>query len=180
MKTREQHFVTFVSPGTFIAETSTKPIEAWDTAMAVSMAKAVTERHGAKPYIFVFSTSIVADPVDDGRGGTLKVEPREIARSCNYFIGGNVLTLDDIKARNDPKENILVENMECNDFPIVVENCNSYKGILPFRDDDCIVSDDGEVVERGNTQERVAYRKRKIAEHRAEMDRLYPSSNPSV
>lgn len=33
----EQHFVTFYSPGTFVAETTAKPVESWDVDLAVAM-----------------------------------------------------------------------------------------------------------------------------------------------
>ena len=50
------HFVTFYSPGTFVAETTTKPIPSWDVDLAVAMASDIRERHGALAYGFRFST----------------------------------------------------------------------------------------------------------------------------
>lgn len=38
----EKHFVTFYSPGTFVAESSEQPIASWDTDAAVVMARAIT------------------------------------------------------------------------------------------------------------------------------------------
>src|SRR5688572_23657281 len=110
MKTRKQHFVTFYSPGTFVAEMTTKPIGEWSAALAARMASDVTERYNSKPYGFRFSTSIVADPVSDGAGGTLEVRPKQIVESGMYHLGGELLTYDDVRARNDPKENILRSN----------------------------------------------------------------------
>lgn len=52
----EQHFVTFYSPGTFVAEETRKPIESWDVAQAVAMAGEIQERNGATPYGFQFTT----------------------------------------------------------------------------------------------------------------------------
>jgi hypothetical protein len=41
------HFVTFLSPGTFVAEDTTRPIESWDVKQAMKMADDIHERHGA-------------------------------------------------------------------------------------------------------------------------------------
>lgn len=45
----EKHFVTFYSPGTFMAEASEYPIASWDVEKAKKMAEGVRERHGAVP-----------------------------------------------------------------------------------------------------------------------------------
>jgi hypothetical protein len=167
-----KRYVTFVSPGTFVSETTTKPILSYDVVAAVEMSRAVTERYGAKPFAFYFSTQLVADPVPDGEGGWLDVEAKEVEKSGNYFVGGTLLTLDDLKARNDPKNSILISNMECNGWPIVVENRNSYLSVQPFGENDFIVSpDDGRVIESGNDLAYRAYRRRKIEEHKIEMER---------
>ena len=50
------HFVTFYSPGTFVAEQSTKPIASWDVNAAMGMARSVKERYAAMPYGFEFTT----------------------------------------------------------------------------------------------------------------------------
>ena len=52
----KKHFVTFYSPGTFVAEQTTKPIDSWDVELAVSMSGEIKERYGALPYGFQFST----------------------------------------------------------------------------------------------------------------------------
>ena len=59
------HRVTFYSPGTLVDESTTRPIAAWDPVEAVRMAAKITERHGAKPYGFQFSTVIVHPEVED-------------------------------------------------------------------------------------------------------------------
>jgi hypothetical protein len=161
--TRRQHFVTFVSPGTFIPETSTKPIKSWDPKKAVEMSGEIKERYGAKPYSFHFTTRIVADPIPDGEGGTLEVEGKDVAKSPNHFLGGTVLTFDEVKARNDPKESMLVSNMECNGFWTVIKNTNSFKAVLPFRDDDVVVDADGKIIARADDPKYVAYRKKQDA-----------------
>lgn len=101
----EKHFVIFFSPGTFVAESSQKPIDSWDVQTAVDMARTITERHNATPYGFCFVTR--RREVDD-------LDSREVARSKMYYLGGEVLTLEQVKARNNPDERILVSNMEVN------------------------------------------------------------------
>ena len=175
MDTYKKHYVEFTSPGTMFAESSRRPIEAWDVTKACEMARDVTERHGAKPFAFHFITMLEANPVDDGTGGTMKVQAKELAKSCVHHLGGRLITVDEVKALNDPSKRILISNMEGNDFPIVIENTNSYRSTQPFNESDVVVDPaTGEVIERGDAPVHVAYRKRKIAEHRAEMDRLYP------
>ena len=50
------HFVTFYSPGSFVAEETTKPIASWDIEAAKKMARTVSERYASKPYGFQFTT----------------------------------------------------------------------------------------------------------------------------
>lgn len=52
----QQHFVTFYSPGTLVSETSSQPIDAWDIEEARRRADSVSERYGATPYGFRFTT----------------------------------------------------------------------------------------------------------------------------
>ena len=125
----EKHFVTFVSPGTFVPETTTKEIESWDVEAATKMAREVVERYNATPYSFHFTTRR-----NDG-----ELDSKEVARSCNYFLGGEVLTLADIKAREDENDLILISNMECNGIERVVENRNSWRAILPLEKDDVVL-----------------------------------------
>jgi hypothetical protein len=185
-KTFKRHYVEFRSPGTLYAEESSRPIEAWDTAKACELAKGITERHGAKPFAFKFITMLEADPIDDGEGGTLQVQSRRVAESGTYFIGGTILSIDDVIRRNEPSvrrggtkptsgdDGILIENMRRNDWPYAIEIVNVYRSTWPFLESDLVVDPaTGEVIERGDTDDRKAYRKRKIAEHRAEMDREY-------
>lgn len=166
--TRTQNFVVFISPGTLFSETTTKPIESWSIEAACSMADGISERHGSKPFRFMFETKIISDPIDDGQGGTLDVEPKTIKSSAIHYLGGVLLTIEDVKARNDPKNDILIRNMECNNSPIVLENTNSYRSTLPFHEDDVVVDpNSGVILERGDTPERKFYRKIKKQEHEA-------------
>ena len=121
----KKHFVTFYSPGTLVAETSTKPIEAWDEEEAVEMAKSIKERHGATPYGFRFTTR--------GRGWD-DLNSREIAKSGMYYLGGRIDTLEEVKARRSDADRILILNMEGNGYDKVIVNTNSYKSTHFFDD----------------------------------------------
>ena len=125
----EKHFVTFVSPGTFVPETTTKEIESWDVDKAVEMAKEVIERYNATPYSFHFTTR-----TNDG-----DLDSKETARSCNYFLGGEIQTREEIEARNDPEESILRSNLRYNGIERVVVNTNSWKATLPLNADDVVL-----------------------------------------
>ena len=128
MKT--QNYVTFLSPGTFVSEDTTEPIDNWNVDEAVKMAKEILERYSAKPYGFYFTT----------RGRTARdMDSKELARSQMYYLGGKVFTLEQIKNRNDPKDEILICNMECNKYDRVIVNTNSYKFTAPLNKDDVVL-----------------------------------------
>jgi|GEM_PF-2070663 len=165
MKPARRDFVTYLSPGTFVSETSTLPIPSWDTMLATSMAKRVVERYGARPYGFRFETRIIVDNVPDGEGGELTVMPKTVKRSGIYFLGGHLNTIDDVIARNAESERILRENMVANGYWIVCVNHNSYRSVLPFEEADRIVNDEGGVYERGDDPRHVAYRTAKLTEY---------------
>lgn len=150
--TREQNYVTFYSPGTLTAEHTKKPIENWDIPTACRMAKGVVERHSARPFAFVFSTDILAEDIDDGRGGKLHVEPKEIKHSGFHHLGGVIRTLADVERDNKVGEEILRSNMRCNKIAAVVENRNSYLATHPFAPGDVLVDPDtGAVLARAGT-----------------------------
>lgn len=170
MATRRQCYVEFYSPGTFVSECTTKPIATWNRREACQLAKEVIERYGAKPYAFRFTTCIVADPVSDGQGGELKVIPKEVEESGLKFLGGRVLSYDQICQRNDPKEKILRSNMECNRQWFICINDNSWRSTMPFDEADEVVDPDtGDVLERGDTSERKQYRDRMTKQRDAEL-----------
>jgi hypothetical protein len=126
----KQHYVIFHSPGTFVAEQTSKPVEAWDPAVAVDMAREIKERYGATPYGFCFVTR--------GREDN-ELDSREIARSNFYYLGGRVETLEEIKRRADPKESVLLTNMECNGYDRVIVNENSWRWTQPLQESDVIL-----------------------------------------
>lgn len=126
----QAHFVTFYSPGTFVAETTEKPIHSWDTDTAMKMAHGIEERYGATPYAFRFTTR--------GRGPK-DLDSREVERSCLYHLGGKIETFAEVEARNDPKEDILRSNMRGNGYDRIVVNDNSWRSVHPFGKDDVML-----------------------------------------
>lgn len=125
----KQHYVTFLSPGTFVSENTTREIDSWSTQIAKQLADEITERHGATPYGFYFTTR-----ENDGT----KLDSIQTDRSCFYWLGGKIETLEEIEARNDPDEKILRSNMRNYGYAAVVVNTNSWKFTAPL-DSDAIV-----------------------------------------
>jgi len=155
-----RHIVEFYSPGTFMSEVSSKNISSWSPEDAAAMAKEVTERYNATPYGFRFKTLVVADDVDDGEGGKLQVKPRTVETSGMHFLGGRIETLDEVVMRNDPKEAILRDNMQCNEMFIVCCNTeNRWRSTLPFEEDSVLCNRDGKIIDRGDSPLHVEYRK---------------------
>jgi len=126
----KRHFVVFLSPGTFVAESTTKEIESWNPELAKEMASEIQERHGATPYGFYF---ITRERRDD------ELDSKVVAKSGKFFLGGTVYTLEDIKAKNDPNDHILIINMECSGYSRVVINTNSWKWTQPLGDNDVVL-----------------------------------------
>jgi hypothetical protein len=167
-KPQRKHYVLFISPGTLFSETTSKAIDSWDTKKAVELSKGIEERHGATPYGFRFETYLEGEPVPDGEGGTLEVRPKRVETSGIHFLGGRIESYGEVVARNDPKEDILRSNMR-GETAFICINTNSYKSTTPFGEDDCVVDEEGNVVERGNDPERMKYRE----EVKAEWDRQH-------
>ena len=106
----KKRFVTFYSPGTFVAESTTKPVANWDVSKAVEMLSGIRARHGAHPYGFQFYTM---------RRGLRDFEPVEIDRSPMYYVNCKVQTLDDVEAEG-PSSKTLAQNMRTNHWKRVI------------------------------------------------------------
>ena len=126
-----KQFVRFYSPGTLFSETREIEVAAWDTAKAIELSKDITERHGAKPYGFSFYTKVRGDNDFDSHTES---------ESGMYYINGVIETLEDVIARNDPGDEILISNMKGNGWGRVVTTSNGYRATHPFRDVDQVVS----------------------------------------
>ncbi len=125
----KQHFVTFYSPGTFVAEQTTKPIDTWDVEGAKCIADDIVERYGATPYAFQFSTRERRDT---------ELDSHTVSQSPWYYLGGKVLTLEEVRAQS-PDEKILISNMESNGWKRVIKNTNSWSWVQPLEDDDVVL-----------------------------------------
>lgn len=126
----EQHFVTFFSPGTFVAERSTRPIDSWDVEEAKAMARRINERHNAVPYGFQFLTR---------SRGPEDLDSTVSLKSPMYYLGGVVETLDQVKARATEKERILIANMEGNHWDRIITNTNSWRWTQPLQPTDVVL-----------------------------------------
>jgi hypothetical protein len=126
----KKHFVIFMSPGTFVAEQTEKPIASWNVKKAVEMSKKIIERYNAKPYGFYFTTRERKDN---------ELDSKVVKSSGMYYLGGKIITLEELKARKSPNDSTLISNMECNDWDKVVETNNSWRWIQPLRKGDKIV-----------------------------------------
>jgi hypothetical protein len=126
----KQHFVTFLSPGTFFSEESTEPIESWSVNQAKEMARDIKERYGATPFAFYFTTRARADN---------ELDSKQVERSGKYYLGGKVETLAEVEARNDPSEDILLSNMRGNRWDRIITNTNSWKVTQPLLAEDVVL-----------------------------------------
>jgi len=126
----KKHFVTFYSPGSFVSEQTEKPIEKWDAKLAIKMVKNITERYGATPYGFAFTTR---ERKDD------ELDSKVVKKSNMYYLGGTVYTLKQLEEKNDPNDKILIQNMKSNKWDKIVENNNSWRWTQPLEKDDVVL-----------------------------------------
>jgi hypothetical protein len=157
MKPITKHFVTFYSPGTLFAETSTASIESWDAKKAVEMSETIVERYGARPYAFVFSTELQPPPVLSEDGEKFEVKPKEKKRSGTHYLGGKLELYDDVKKTS---ERILAENMRGNGWPVVISSEKGWRWSQPFDEDAMIVDATGTVIRHGDDPDLMEYRKK--------------------
>jgi len=124
----KKYFVKFLSPGTFVNEQSIVEISDWtisyilefegpkgvsETSIqtAIELSKNIKERYGARPYCFFF---YIKEYYDDR-------DPVITEKSNYYFLGGTILTLEEIKSKNDPEDKTLIWNMKTNNFTRVID-----------------------------------------------------------
>jgi len=126
----KKHFVIFYSPGTFVSETDRQEIDSWDVDKAVEMSKKIKQRYNATPYGFRFITR--------GRKDS-ELDSKVIKESNMYFLGGKILTLQDVIDRNDPEDRILISNMRGNKWDRVIVNDNSWRITQPLEEGDVVL-----------------------------------------
>lgn len=127
----KKHYVTFLSPGTFVHEETTREIESWDVDNAVRMASEITERYGSKPFGFRFSTK---------ERGDSDFEPRVTARSGTHFLRGRLMTAEDLEAEGDERNKTLVSNMRINGWNVIIRT------ETPWRSHNAFDADAGDVL----------------------------------
>lgn len=126
----EANFVIFMSPGTFVSETTEKSIDSWDVKKAKTMAKNIKERYGATPYGFYFITRSRKDD---------ELDSKVTEQSNMYYLGGKVETLKEVKARATKDDDILISNMEGNGWKKIITNTNSWKITQPLKPGDVVL-----------------------------------------
>jgi hypothetical protein len=171
---KNKNYVNFLSPGSFVSECSSVKIENCDIKLALEKSKTILERYNAKPYGFYFETRLCHDDLNDGHGNLLKVESKTMEKSGMYYITGEIYTIEDIKARKNDKDEILISNMECNNWPLVIENFNSFKTIMEFKENDFIVALNGNIVESGTDSKYVEYRRKSNIRYNQRWDNNKP------
>jgi hypothetical protein len=125
----KQHYVTFYSPGTMVAEQTTKVIKGWDVDSAVKMMPEIEERYGAKPYGFRFTTK---------KRGWRDMHPVEIDRSGMYYVNCRVQTLEDVEAEHG-KSATLARNMRTNGWESVVTTEKGWAWSQPLHENDVVL-----------------------------------------
>ena len=126
----KKHFIVFLSPGTFFSETTIKPIKSWDVKTAVKMADNIIERHRATPYGFYFITK---------EREKNELDSHITKKSGTYFLGGEILTIEDVKKENNPKNKTLISNMVGNGWKKIVRNTNSWLIHQPLLKEDTVL-----------------------------------------
>ena len=132
-----KHFVTFYSPGSFVAEQTTQPIDAWDNATALALASNLVERHGARPYGFRFTTRTRGDA---------DLDSKVAATSPMHYFNAKIETMAEVEAREPGS--ILAKNMRCNGWSHIVTTLSGYRWSAPLKQDDVVLDATGAVMPR--------------------------------
>ncbi len=125
----KKRYVTFYSPGTMVAETTTKCVPNWDVDKALKLLPDIEERYGAKPYGFQFYTM---------KRGFLDMDPHEIERSGMYYVDCVVQTLEEVEAEHG-KNAILAQNMRTNGWGSIVTTTKGWGWSQPLRETDVVL-----------------------------------------
>jgi hypothetical protein len=126
----KKHFVTFLSPGTFSHEETSKEIDSWDVEKAKQMARGIKERHNATPFAFYFTTR---------SRNSEDLDSKVSATSPTYYLGGKVETFAEVEARATKDDSILLSNMRCNNWDRIITNTNSWRVTQPLHKEDVVL-----------------------------------------
>lgn len=127
----KKHYVTFSSPGTFVAEQTTKEIKDWDVKLALEMSKTIVERYDARPYGFQFFTK---------KRKLKDFDSVEIKRSGFYYIGGKISSIEDLRNEHNPNNLILIRNMELNNWDKIWSTTEGWFWSQPLREGDIVLT----------------------------------------
>jgi hypothetical protein len=125
-----KHYVTFLSPGTFVSEETTKEISSWDVDLALEILPNIKERYKATPYGFFFTTRERDE--DD-------FDSKQTKESGMYFLGGYIFTLKELETIRNPDDEILIQNMKSNNWDRIIMNDNSWRVTQPLRKGDIVL-----------------------------------------
>jgi hypothetical protein len=125
-----QHYVEFLSPGTFESESTIEKCSSWDIDAAVARSRSILQAYNAKPYAFRFTTRGRKDG---------ELDSKEIAHSRLYWLGGKVETAEEILARNHPDESALRLNIKIKQIKRIITNYNSWRFTAALGDEDVVL-----------------------------------------
>lgn len=125
----KEHYVTFYSPGTFVAETTTKRVKKWDVEEALALMHGIEERYHAKPYGFRFTTK---------KRGFREMNAKEVKSSGTYYVNCKVQTLADIEAEGGPA-GTLAQNMRTNGWDRVATTTEGWSWSQPLKEGDVVL-----------------------------------------
>lgn len=94
------------------------------------MATTITERLGATPFGFRFTTRARSEK---------DLDSKVVRTSKMYYINCKVETLAQIKRRKDPKDAILISNMKSNKWDKVVTTTKGWRCTLPLEKGDVVL-----------------------------------------
>ncbi len=121
-----KQMVEYVYPGIIVSESSSKQMSQRDPREAVIMAP-------ESSYAFRFYE--VTKALD--LGADFKVTPVARNHSAWHYIDGQIFTVADVEARQDPSDEILISNMKCNGYDRVVK-CRTGNWV-PMSEGDVVV-----------------------------------------
>lgn len=116
-------YVRFFYPGLMVGETQERRVQGRD--LDIELPK------GAFGFSFFTAVEVEFDNVRERK--------RAYGHSLRYFVGGNILSLEDVR-RDRPNEKTLLWNMETNGYPHVLETPRGFT--IPLSKGDTVLDED--------------------------------------
>jgi hypothetical protein len=120
------HFVRFYFANAITADITDVPTM---PAAGITVARLLAAQYSRAPYAFEFVTR---------SRGPDEMDSKETYLSPTYYLGGEAYTFEQIAARDDPNDRILLENMSCNKWNRVILTPKGQ--IRPLNDDDVVLA----------------------------------------